>query len=56
MNNEKVTEIIEKTKAVFTDLPEDRDAAIEYIVGETGLSEEECSAAYDVWIKVLSKY
>lgn len=32
---------------------EDRQEAIAYLVNETGLSEEECSSAYDIYMKMF---
>ncbi|MDO4864815.1 MAG: hypothetical protein Q4A05_11665 [Ruminococcus sp.] len=53
MNNENAMEVLNKIKEAFADVPEDRDEAIRYLAGETGLSEEECATAYDILIKVL---
>lgn len=46
---------IEKLKEVKNELLEkfsDRDEAIEYLVKETNLSEEECSNAYNILVKI----
>lgn len=53
MNNE-VKRVIEKFKEARDMLKEiaDKDEAIEYLVRETKLSKEECSAAYDIIIKI----
>ena len=50
MNNE----VIEKFKEVKDILKEfsTKDEAIEYLVNETKLSKEECSAAYDIIMKI----
>ncbi len=54
MNNE-IAKCIEKLKGVRNELLENfsnRDEAIEYLVKETNLSEEECSYAYDLLVKI----
>lgn len=53
MNNE-VQAIIEKFKEVRDILKDfdNRDEAIEFLVDETKLSKEECSAAYDIIMKI----
>lgn len=33
---------------------EDKQEAITYLVKETGLSEEECTSAYDIYIKMFN--
>lgn len=33
---------------------EDKQEAITYLVNETGLSEEECASAYDIYIKMFN--
>ena len=53
MNNE-VTKVIEKFKEVKNILKDfsTKDKAIEYLISETKLSKEECSAAYDIIMKI----
>ncbi|MBQ9947376.1 MAG: hypothetical protein IJO91_03220 [Oscillospiraceae bacterium] len=53
MDNE-VKQVVEKFKKAQDILKEivDRDEAIEYLVNETKLSKEECSAAYDIIIQI----
>lgn len=54
MSNE-IAKYIERIKEVKNELLENfsnRDEAIEYLVKETNLSEEECSNAYDILIKI----
>ncbi len=53
MNND-VQSIIEKTKEIRNILKsfENKDKAVEYLINETKLSKEECSAAYDIIIKI----
>ena len=53
MNNE-VKNVIEKFKGVNNILKNftDRNEAIEYLANETKLSKEECSAAYDIIMKI----
>ena len=53
MDND-VQSIIEKTKEIRNILKsfENKDKAVEYLVNETKLSKEECSAAYDIIIKI----
>ena len=50
-----VAKYIERLKEVKNELLEKfstRDEAIQYMVKETNLSEEECSNAYDLLIKI----
>ena len=53
MNNE-VKKVIEKFKEVKIILKDfsTKEEAIEYLVNETELSKEECSAAYDIIMKI----
>ena len=51
MNDKKVFEIFKEAKNILINFP-DKDAATEYLVSETKLSKEECSAAYDIIIKI----
>ncbi len=54
MSNE-LAKYIEKLKEVKNELLENfstKDEAIEYLVKETNLSEEECSNAYDILVKI----
>ncbi len=53
--SDEITKFIEKLKEVKSELLENfstRDEAIEYLVKETNLSEEECSNAYDLLVKI----
>lgn len=52
--NHEVKNAIEKFKEVKNLLKNftDRNEAIEYLVHETKLSKEECSAAYDIIMKI----
>lgn len=53
--SDEVTKVIEIFKEVKNELLENfstRDEAIEYLVKETNLSEEECSNAYDILVKI----
>ena len=52
--NHTVTQVVEKFKETKNILKEfaNRAEAIEYLVDETKLSEEECSAAYDIIMKI----
>ena len=53
--SDEVAKYIEILKEVKNELLENfstRDEAIEYLVKETNLSEEECSNAYDILIKI----
>ena len=45
-------EILKKAKNELSDNCSNRDEAIEYLVKETNLSEDECSAAYDILVKI----
>ncbi len=52
---DELAKYIERLKEVKTELLENfsnRDEAIEYLVKETNLSEEECSNAYDLLVKI----
>lgn len=53
MSNE-VKLVVEKFKEVKEILKEisDKNEAIDYLVNETKLSKEECSAAYDIIMKI----
>jgi len=53
MNNEIQT-IIEKFKVIRDILKrfDNREKAIEYLVSETKLTKDECSAAYDIIMKI----
>lgn len=53
MDNE-VKKVIKKFKEVKKILEyfSSKNAAIEYLVNETKLSEEECSSAYDIIMKI----
>ncbi len=48
----KAIEIFKKVKNVLLENFSTRDEAIKYLVKETNLSEEECSNAYDILIKI----
>lgn len=48
----KAIEIFKKVKNVLLKNFSTRDEAIKYLVKETNLSEEECSNAYDILIKI----
>ena len=53
--SDEIATYIEKLKEVKNELLEkfsDRDETVEYLVKETNLSEEECSNAYDLLIKI----
>ncbi len=53
--SDEIAKYIERVKEVKNELLEnfsDRDEAIEYLVKETNLSEEECSNAYDILVKI----
>ena len=53
--SDEIAKYIERLKEVKNELLEnfsDRDEAIEYLVKETNLSEEECSNAYDILVKI----
>ncbi len=53
--SDKLAKYIERLKEVKNELLEnfsDRNEAIEYLVKETNLSEEECSNAYDILVKI----
>ena len=53
--SDKLATYIEKLREVKTELLENfstRDEAIKYLVKETNLSEEECSNAYDILVKI----
>lgn len=53
--SDELAKYIERLKEVKTELLEifsTRDEAIEYLVKETNLSEEECSNAYDLLVKI----
>lgn len=52
--NTEIQSAIEKFKEVRDILKkfDNRDEAIEYLMKETKLSKEECSAAYDIIIKI----
>jgi len=52
--NHTVDQVIKKFIEAKTVLREfaDRDKAINYLVHETQLSKEECSAAYDIIMKI----
>lgn len=53
--SDEIAKYIEKLKEVKNELLENfsnRDEAIEYLVKETNLSEEECSDAYDILVKI----
>ena len=52
--NTEIQAVIEKFKKVRDMLKkfDNRDEAIAYLVNETKLSKEECSAAYDIIIKI----
>lgn len=51
-NVEKYIETLKGVKSELSEHFSTRDEAIEYLVKETNLSEEECSAAYDLLIKI----
>ena len=48
----KYIEILKKAKNELSDNCSNRDEAIECLVKETNLSEDECSAAYDILVKI----
>lgn len=53
--SDELAKYIERLKEVKNELLENfsnRDEAIEYLVKETNLSEEECSNAYDILVKI----
>lgn len=53
--SDEIAKYIERVKEVKNELLEnfsDRDEVIEYLVKETNLSEEECSNAYDILVKI----
>ena len=53
--SDELAKAIERFKEVKNELLENfstRDEAIKYLVKETNLSEEECSNAYDILIKI----
>jgi len=52
--NKEIKDVIEKFQEVKNILKDfaGKDEAIEYLVNETKLSKEECSAAYDIIIKI----
>ncbi len=52
--NDEVKKVIEKFKEVKNVLKNfsTKDEAIEYLVNETKLLKEECSAAYDIIMKI----
>ena len=53
--SDEIAKYIERVKEVKNELLENfsnRDEAIEYLVKETNLSEEECSNAYDILVKI----
>lgn len=53
--SDEIAKYIERLKEVKNKLLENfsnRDEAIEYLVKETNLSEEECSNAYDILVKI----
>ncbi|MCM1269888.1 MAG: hypothetical protein NC247_04575 [Ruminococcus flavefaciens] len=53
--SDEIAKYIERLKEVKNELLENfsnRDEAIEYLVKETNLSEEECSNAYDILVKI----
>ena len=48
----KYIEILKEVKNELLENFSTRDEAIEYLVKETNLSEEECSNAYDLLVKI----
>ena len=55
MNSEQVKDIMQKIYEAFSDLPDNREEAVKKLVSETGLSEAECSMAYDNIKPILPK-
>ena len=53
MSNEVklVVEKFKEVKEILKEIP-DKNEAIDYLVNETKLSKEECSAAYDIIMKI----
>ena len=48
----KYIEILKEVKNELLENFSTRDEAIQYLVKETNLSEEECSNAYDLFVKI----